>query len=500
MTFRNLLILILAVAGTLCSTIAWAQDASHNDTQTPRQFGAKAGAIVNEALLFMDNDKYELALSKLNIAAALPDLSAYERSTIYQMQGAAHYELGRYGAAIDAFEEAIDAGGFSTAESENLDAQIAQVMIANGNYRAGAKRLEAWIKRGGELSASRLDLLVKAWLQAEDFNRVLPWAEKWFAQAKPKERKHFDAMNYIFYRLDMPSRQAEIINQMIERWPDDKALWESRVSLLASEGREVEAFETRMEMYHAGLIEAEPELLKLVQYHGYHEIPYWGAMLLETELQSGRVTKSTANLKNLANLWRQAREYDRAIPVLEQLVLLDKNAALFAELGEAHIKEGHCAKAEAAFTQAIRSGYATGKPWMLIGTCRYEAAQDLPKPGCHMSETQYNQNPRVASRRKARAAFEKVVSPSNLKRDASAWIGFIDQEEQVQKNLCGEYGSQKRDLCFIQIDQTYDAIVFTKGKFELHDETCLEYKEEFDRLYPGRNKRQTQAEHIPSKP
>ena len=37
---------------------------------------------------------------------------------------------------------------------------------------------------------------------------------------------------------------------------------------------------------------------------------------LIAEMNAGRVSRSNENLETLANMWRQAREFERAIPVL----------------------------------------------------------------------------------------------------------------------------------------------------------------------------------------
>ena len=50
------------------------QDAYAQATEG-RQFGAKAGEIVNEALQFMNGNQHSAALGKLNQAITLPDLN-----------------------------------------------------------------------------------------------------------------------------------------------------------------------------------------------------------------------------------------------------------------------------------------------------------------------------------------------------------------------------------------------------------------------------------------
>ncbi|HID36053.1 MAG TPA: hypothetical protein EYP39_01545, partial [Ghiorsea sp.] len=214
-----------------------------------RQFGAKAGAVVNEAQELRAANQHSAAISKLSQALALPDLNAYERATIYQMQGASYYELDQFVPAISAFENAISSGGLLSNESSNLRVNIAQLLIASGQYSRGAQMLENWNRSGGQLKPAHIEMLWQAWSQAENYSRALPWAEKWFNAARPKERKHYDLLNFMYSNLNMPAKQADIAKQMINRWPGDKNLWDAWASLLANGGREQESFEVTKMLY-----------------------------------------------------------------------------------------------------------------------------------------------------------------------------------------------------------------------------------------------------------
>jgi len=209
----------------------------------------------------------------------MPDLNAYERSTIYQMQGASYYALDQYGPAISAFENAINAGGLLPNEADSLRVNIAQLMIGNGQYAQGAQMLENYLNRGGQSKPAYTEMLVQAWVQSENYSKALPWAEKWFRAASPKERKHFDLMNFLYNNLGMQGRQADIVKQMINRWPEDKTLWDAWASMLANGGREQEAFEVSKMLYLGGALTTEQDLMKVVQYYSFYDMPFQAAQI-----------------------------------------------------------------------------------------------------------------------------------------------------------------------------------------------------------------------------
>ena len=122
--------------------------------------------------------------------------------------------------------------------------------------------------------------------------------------------------------------------------------------------------------------------MKVVQYYSFYDMPYQAAQILERELNAGRISQSSEKLVQLSDLYRQSREYKKAIPILERAAAGSGQAKLYADLGEALYNEGDCIKAEQAFNSAISKGYDAGKSYMLIATCRYEDSQKEPRAVC----------------------------------------------------------------------------------------------------------------------
>lgn len=486
--FANASIVALICGAFMVSiaTDANAQRRRNNDQaeqQTEgRQFGAKAGELVNEALQFLNADQYSAALAPLSKALAITDLNPYERSTIYQMQGQAYYELDNHTGAIQAFENAISAGGLLPNEVNNLRVNIAQLLIANGQQARGAQMLEDWARSGGKLKPQHIEMLWQAWVQVEQYRRALPWAERWFRESSPKERKHYDVLNFLYNNLNMPAKQADIVLQMINRWPEDTNLWNAWASMLANGGRENEAFEVSKMLYLGGAYTKQQDLEKIVQYYSFYDMPYQAAEILEREMNAGRIRQTPEKLVQLSDLLRQAREYKRAIPVLEKAAKMGSNAKLYADLGEALYNVERCDESEAALKKAMELGYDRGKAWMLIANCRYNKASSQPRLKCNMSEEQIKNAPRSKLWDSALAAFDNVPSSSREAKNARKWQTFIRGERQGFYDRCEFQRNVREDRCMLLIGQAYDA-VFITGKFELEDKSCEQFKPKYDKLY-----------------
>ena len=447
-----------------------------------RQFSAQTGEIVLAARNHVLAEEHQAALSKLAQALTLTDITPYERTVIYQMQGSSYYQLGQLPFAITAFEQALGPGGLNAKEAADTRLKIAQLMIVAGRYAEGAQGLENYLKAGGQEKAEFAEQLTQAWIQAEQYSRALPWARKWFAAANPKERRHFDLMNFLYNKLEQSGPQADIVKQMINRWPEDRELWDAWASLFTVAGQDENAFAVTKLLYLGGVLTSEDEILKVVQYYSYYEMPYQAAQILEKELNAGRVSRDTDKLVQLATLFRQAREYARAIPVLEAATQSGGTGALYAQLGEALYNEGLCVRAETAFKKAIDQGYKAGKAWTLIATCRYEDVQKQQKLSCQMTEAEKTAAAKTKARQSTIAAFEKVPSNSQQARDAKKWISFIKSERLTFDKRCEFEERVRREECFKDISRAIEG-QFVDGKFTLGNPKCEAYYEAYDEKY-----------------
>lgn len=462
--------------------VAFAQDGEA--AAEGRQFSADAGEKVNEALQFLNEDNPQGALNTLNtLLASDKPLNPYEKSTIYQMVGQAYNDVDNTPGALRAFQSAIDAGGMLPKEVDGIKVVIAQLMIVNGQYRAGAEALEKYLREGGQEKTSYVELLVQAWVEAEDYRRALPWAEKWFNRASPKERKHFDLLNFLYNNLEMPGKQADIVKQMIQKWPEDRMLWDNWASMLGNGGREQDAFEVNKMLYLGGAMTKESDIKKIIQYYSYYDMPYQAGQILEREMRTGRIQRNPENLEELSKYFRTAREYKKAIPILEEAAQSSNSAKLYAALGEAYYNEGDCNKAEDSFTKAISRGYDAGKSWMQVANCIYDSTQNVDRLDCSMTDAQMDSAPITRIRASAIEAFRKVPAGSRESRNAKKWLKFVTEERSAVERRCVFEQNVEKELCFSKIKLEYDNMAFSGGEFALDDDNCNQFKAAYDEKY-----------------
>jgi len=290
-------------------------------------------------------------------------------------------------------------------------------------------------------------------------------------------------LNFLYNNLGMTGKQADIVKQMLQRYPEDITLWNTWASMLSNGGREDDAFEVKKMLYLGGALKTESEIMQIIQYYSFYEMPYQAAQILEREMNAGVVSKSTDRLIQLSDLLRQAREYKKAIPILQQAAAGAGSGKVYAQLGEALYNDAQCDKAEEAFKQSINLGYNRGKAWMLIATCRYEESQAQERIDCKWSDEQKANAPRTKMRDVADNAFSQVPGSSSESRSAVKWRQFIKAEAQAVENRCIFEANVEKEL-FVEIKQAYAAQVFKGGDFILaNPQKCEPFVPEYDSIY-----------------
>lgn len=398
----------LAVAGIVVPDA----DAQRRNRDQPegdaasRTMSNAVGEPVLRAQECLDNDDYNCVLSALNPLLAT-DINPFERFVILRMRGVAYYNQEQIANAIRDFEGALNTGAATFDETVALRTNIGQLYIISERYTEGINSLEQALRDGADLTQGLAMLLAQAYAQAERFSAGLRYAETQYNMASPRERRHYDMLLLYYQQLQRPADQLRLISDMVERWPAERNIWTSLVALMAQTNNESGAFEANKLMYLNGMLQEERELIRLAQYYSYFEYPYRGGVIMEREMNAGRISRSRENLEILSNTWRQAREYERAIPVLEA-VAQQGDGEDQLRLAEAYYQENRLNEAERAFERAIERGglNRTGDAIALLGTVRYE------------------QNDRQG----ALQAFRQCSGYAYSRRTCNGWVTFIQNE------------------------------------------------------------------------
>jgi tetratricopeptide (TPR) repeat protein len=450
---------LFAVAlAALAMTVTVAADASaqrsgnRNDDDegsSNRAFSADIGEIVvaaNEKLILEPPD-YRGALVDLDRALNSRGISPYELGVVLYMRGGVKYQLEDTPGALADWNRALNEGDLNPTEELSIMYNVGQLYLSEGNYREAVRRLEEWIRLGGVANDGVHLNLVAAYVELDDYRTALSHARQAYEKASPRAKRHYDTLDFLYGELDMPAERAAILSEAVAILPQERRYWLAIAQLHAAAGREQRSFEINKIMYLNGMLTTESEIMRVVDYYSYYEVPYRGARILEREMNAGRVERTQRNYEKLARLYRQSNEFDRAIPALEAAARMAPDGELFQTLGEAYYAEARLGEAVSALTQAINKGGLdkTGDVWVVIGNARYENGD----------------------REGAIEAFEQGERYPSARETARDWRQFVEGEIAAARNRAQfEVDVAKEELRVSCERQLADIIIYRERRQE----------------------------------
>jgi tetratricopeptide (TPR) repeat protein len=325
-----------------------------------------------------------------------------------------------YRGALRDFEVALATGALPPERNNQLRYFIAQIYFQLEDYAAAIRGLNEWIRiaqqTGAKVDCNAYYLLGAAYTQISppNYNAAKGPGEQAIACAPTPKKGYYDLLNLIYSEANDNAKRAALLEKMINFWPGERGYWTQLSGLYSTMGRDGEAFSVLEVAYRAGLLTKENEIMTLVQYYSFYDNPYRGAKLLEREMATGTVAENVKNLTLLSQLWSQAREHKRAIPVLEKASRMDSKGELSYRLGQVLVADEQYVAAERALSAALQKGgmtaTQTGDCALLLGTAIFSQAG----PGDH------------ELRQRARRAFVRATNYPSVSGQARRWVEYID--------------------------------------------------------------------------
>ena len=371
MTMKNML------QGFVASAVVFAFGSGVASAQTcaETQFTSKnADFYLKAETEILVNDNPQAALVALNQLRA-QTLNCYEFGAALRLGAAIKIQADDYEGAVVDLVAALDGGYVSEADRAQTIFNIAQIYLSTENLPKALSYYEQWLAAGGVPNRDQKWQLAVV-NQKLDRNRdALVWAEQVLAaDGVNAQREVYDFMIYLYDETGQLAKKAELLELLLAKNPTERRLWDAISGDYFQADEERKAFEVQKAMYLAGILQTEDEIMRVVNFYNRFNAPYQAAKILEKEINQGRISKTYERLELLANLYQVAREYQRAIPVIEEAAELSDNGQMFERLGRSYSEIQDWEKADVALTRAIAKGGLkdVGLAWVLIGQSRYE--------------------------------------------------------------------------------------------------------------------------------
>lgn len=379
-------------------------------TRRAKTLSAKVFEQVEKSQECLSNGDHACAAATLQkLLSNSKRLDGYERAVINQQMGYVFADQERYSEAIPYFQRALDSGELNQQLQLQLMFNVAQLYMAMEQYTRAIGILEEWFRLVEEPTGQSYIVMANAYALVDQYQRALPFAEKGYALATEPREDWSRLLLAIYLELKSWNKALNLLeNQLVVRWPDRKNYWTNLVGLYGQLNRDKDSYLTLRIMREQSMLSGNTELVQLAQMHMYYEVPFYAGVLLEGELERGRVNKTDKNYELLANAWYQSREWTKAIPAMRQAAQRSGEGNLFVRLGSAYVQEEDWKRAETALVRGLNKGKLddAGQAWILLGYSRLE----------------------LEKFDESKEAFEKAVRFSDSRETAERYIRYVEQQ------------------------------------------------------------------------
>jgi tetratricopeptide (TPR) repeat protein len=415
--FRAALLAALA----MLATSAWAQEELREDRQIKKHKEVtqamsepvyrRLGAVHE---LLGAND-YQKALTDLEKLARVP-MNRHDESLVQQTFGFIYIQLDRPQDALVAFEKSLEIGMLPGSVIQGLRYSLAGLYAAEGQYQKSIDTMRLWFEYEEDPKAEAYMMIASAYAELEKLENALPYVRKAISKAEKPNENWYMLELAIHIEANRYREGADVLRRMLAIWPERPRLWDMLASINLELGNDREALDVMMVAYNSGYLNEESKILPVVQLNMLLDIPHVAFSILDSELANGTVEETKKNLDMLLSAWIDAREYDKAVVVIDKLGEMTGDGKYFMQKASIHNEQGDWEGAASAARQAIDAGVEDPTDaYMLAGTAytemdRYQDALD---------------------------AFRRAKESGDSKERANAdsWIAFVEEKIQLRTAL-----------------------------------------------------------------
>lgn len=340
-------------------------------------------------------------------------LTPYEESLVYQAYGFAYAQQEDYGRAIEAFERCVALDALPNAAHQELLYSLAGLYQNEGRFEDAIETMRVWFGYAEEpVPADAYMLVGSSYAQLERLDRALPYVQEANRRARtPNESWHMLELSILFEEMRYESAVA-LLRRMLVHWPRTARYWEMLASAYLELEDDGNALATLMVAYQQGMLDEEAKLLNLVRLNLFLELPYEAAEILETQMAAGRISDSDEHLELLLSAWTAAREYAKAVAVIDRLAPRAGDGRYYMQKAQLLSEQADWAGVVEATARALDKGglESPGEALVLKGIAHAELAEyDL-----------------------ALEAFGAAREhEDSARRNAEAWIEYVRDRRRV---------------------------------------------------------------------
>ncbi|MDX1460197.1 MAG: tetratricopeptide repeat protein [Xanthomonadales bacterium] len=406
----------IVIAALLIGVTAHAQQSGERETKQTVAMSQKVFESLTEAQELIEAQDYAGGKQVLDRLAADEKLTPYERAQVHNLSAYSYYLQERYQEAIQAYDRVLQQPELPEALIQSSLKTKAQLQFTIEDYQGALTTVRNLMAAVAEPAADVYMLLGQALFQLRDYQGALEpirtAVDMTREQGRVPRENDLLLLRVCYYELGDFPNMIGVLEELITHYPKDTYIL-TLAGVHSELGDTMKQLSLAEVLYEKGYLSNPTHITNLANLYLLHETPYKAAVLLDKEMEAGRVTSDVRNLRLLSQAWYSAREDEKAIPPLRRAAEQSQDGELYVRLAQSHINLDEFEEAAEALTTGIRLG----------GLSREDTA-NIMLGMAHFNLGQLTQ---------AKRAFERALNDDRSRRAASQWIQFVDSELRRQE-------------------------------------------------------------------
>ncbi|TVP87383.1 MAG: hypothetical protein EA348_13170 [Pseudomonadaceae bacterium] len=243
-----------------------------------------------------------------------------------------------YPAAIRALRAALDTEQLGSEAARQDQLNLAQLYLLSEQPQSAIDVFLA-ARREAALPLSSKRLLVQAYMQTSDYRAALPLAEAVVAADASVDDIWYQLLVGLNHRLQRFSAAVDWQQVLVQRNPGSVSAWRQLAGLQSMAGRQRAAAASLRLAREAGLSLSEQDLDNLIALQVQAGAPWQAARLTEELIAADLLSASPPRQRQLAQLWQQARDHERALAAWTQVAEASGRSEHWLQVAGMHLQQ-----------------------------------------------------------------------------------------------------------------------------------------------------------------
>ncbi|WP_046005183.1 tetratricopeptide repeat protein [Pseudoalteromonas rubra] len=304
-------------------------------------------------------------------------MNSYEIAMMHNFYGFIYYNENQLDKAIASFEQVVAEEAIPESLRLSTTFSLAQLAMANGDYKATVDYLDRWKKINTQpIKSNYYVLKAQALYQdknyqsaVENINIAISLTE---SEGNVPKENWLVLQRALYYSMNQPKKVADVLEKMVKLF-DKPEYWVQLAGMFGELGEEKKQLALLETAKQRGFIKKRSDVIQLAQVYLFNGLPYKAAVALDEGIKSGVVEGNAKNYAFIAEAYVQSKDEDKSI---SYFVKADKEVAhgtYLQRIAEVYINLEKFDEAADAARAALDKGELTfeSNAYVALGMAQY---------------------------------------------------------------------------------------------------------------------------------